>query len=58
MARYYILTDVKNDDEATTAIKGLLGALAAKFDNEFIKIDTSVYNASRIRTPYYCWTDK
>jgi len=45
---YYILTDVKNDEISTQAVKELLGALAAKFDNEQIKIDTSVYNASRI----------
>ena len=45
---YYILTDVKNDEASTAAIKELLGALASKFDNEQIKIDTGVYNASRI----------
>ncbi|MGZ8944039.1 MAG: hypothetical protein ACXW1W_01285 [Methylococcaceae bacterium] len=45
---YYVLTEVKNDNASTAAVKNLLDALAAKFDNEHIKIDTSVYNASRI----------
>ena len=45
---YYILSDLKNDNASTQAIKELLGRLALKFDNEHIKIDTSIYNASRI----------
>ncbi len=45
---YYILSDLKNDEASTAAIKELLGTLALKFDNEHIKIDASVYNASRI----------
>ncbi|MEI6268414.1 MAG: hypothetical protein WCP01_06000 [Methylococcaceae bacterium] len=45
---YYILTGVKNDKAATEAVKDLLNSLAAKFDNDHIKIDTSVYNPSRI----------
>ena len=45
---YYILSGLKNDETSTAAIKELLGALASKFDNEQIKIDTGVYNASRI----------
>jgi hypothetical protein len=45
---YYILTGVKNDSAATEAVKDLLNSLAAKFDNDHIKIDTSVYNPSRI----------
>ncbi len=40
--------DLPNDDDATALIKRCLNALAARFDDEDVKVDTSVYNAARI----------
>ena len=45
---YYQLTDTPNTPETTNHIQQLLLKLANKFDNEIVKIDTVVYNASRI----------
>ena len=45
---YYRLDDVPNDDESTGEVRSVLGLLAKKFDTTTIKIDTSVFNASRI----------
>jgi hypothetical protein len=45
---YYILNNVINSEDNTEAIKGFLRDLAAAFDNDLVKIDTSVFNASRI----------
>jgi hypothetical protein len=45
---YYQLTDASNTPEVTKHIQQLLLKLANKFDNEIVKIDTVVYNASRI----------
>lgn len=45
---YYRLHDTPNTPEAKSLIQQLLLKLAAKFDNEIVKIDTVVYNASRI----------
>ena len=45
---YYVLSNVQNDAEATRAIESFLQVLAAKFNNDAVKIDTTVSNASRI----------
>ena len=45
---YYVLNDVPNTTEAATAVQQVLHNLAAKFDNADVKVDTAVYNASRI----------
>lgn len=45
---YYELKDVPNTNETTVQVQQLLRNLAAKFDNDVVKVDTSVFNASRI----------
>lgn len=40
--------DLLNDDDGATLVKRFLGALDARFGTENVKIDTSVYNASRL----------
>lgn len=45
---YYVIPDFANDDESKQCVKRLLKTLSRKFDNETVKIDTSVYNASRV----------
>jgi hypothetical protein len=45
---YYVLDNLPNDDETTKAIEQFLKALATEFNNSTVKIDTGVYNASRI----------
>lgn len=45
---YYILDHVDNSEEVKIDIKDLLNYLADIFDNALVKIDTSVFNASRI----------
>lgn len=45
---YYKLDKVPNSDYNKDAIKDFLKDLAAIFDNDLVKIDTSVFNASRI----------
>lgn len=45
---YYVLSDVANDEESKQYVQSLLKSLAAEFDNETVKIDTTVFNASRI----------
>jgi len=45
---YYKLPDTPNTPEAKSQIQQLLLKLANTFDNEIVKIDTVVYNASRI----------
>jgi hypothetical protein len=45
---YYDLQNVLNDAESKQQIQQFLKNLAANFDNEIVKIDTSVFNASRI----------
>jgi hypothetical protein len=44
----YVLDNEPNTDEVRDDIKGFLKDLAAAFDNDVVKIDTSVFNASRI----------
>lgn len=45
---YYALYNVPNIDEVKDAIKSFLKDLAVIFDNDEVKIDTTVFNASRI----------
>jgi hypothetical protein len=45
---YYVLPEVANDDESKQYVQSLLKSLAAEFDNDTVKIDTTVFNASRI----------
>ena len=45
---YYVLPAIANDDESKHYVQRLLKTLASEFDNENVKIDTSVFNASRI----------
>lgn len=45
---YYPLDDLPNTTETTTAIRTLLSGLAHKFDTTEHRIDTAVFNASRI----------
>lgn len=45
---YYILDKVTNSPENTQRIKDFLNDLATEFDNDIVKVDTCVYNASRI----------
>ena len=40
--------DLPNDEQSTALIKGVLNALADKFDDDAISIDRSVFNAARI----------
>ena len=44
--------DLANTKENAELVKAVLKALAAKFDNEFAKVDTSVFNAARIVKAY------
>ena len=44
--------DLPNDDESRDLLKAVLEATAAKFDNQAVKIDRKVYNASRIMKAY------
>lgn len=45
---YLPLDNIANNDESKEYCQCLLRALARKFDNDTYKVDTSVYNASRI----------
>ncbi len=51
---YHLLypIDLPNDDESRTLIESVLKALAARFDNNAVKIDQKVFNASRITKAY------
>jgi hypothetical protein len=40
--------DLPNDEESEKLIKGILQALAARFDDDVVHIDQAVFNASRI----------
>ena len=44
----YYAIDIKNDDESTKLVKAVLSTLAKQFDDELVKVDETVYNASRI----------
>jgi hypothetical protein len=41
-------TDLPNDDASTALVKGFLTALAARFTDGVVKVDTSMHNTSRI----------
>ena len=45
---YYVLPEISNDEESRKCFQVLLNSLAIEFDNEVVKIDTTVFNASRI----------
>lgn len=45
---YYVLDNVTNAPENTQRIKDFLNDLATEFDNDIVKVDTCVFNASRI----------
>jgi hypothetical protein len=51
---YHLLyrIDLPNDDEATGLIRRVLTALASRFDRPEVKIDRTVFNASRITKLY------
>jgi len=44
--------DLPNDDESTALIQACLKALAQRFDDTVVKIDTSVYDPNRISKVY------
>jgi len=45
---YYVLKEIPNTPETESALEMLLHNLARKFDNTQVKVDTVVFNASRI----------
>jgi hypothetical protein len=45
---YYILGNIDNSLKSKEFIQNFLKELAIEFDNEIVKVDTSVFNASRI----------
>jgi hypothetical protein len=45
---YYQLRLVQEEPECSALVKGMLNAIAAKFNNRWVKVDTSVFNAARI----------
>jgi hypothetical protein len=48
----YNLGGMENTPELTAAVKDVLDHLAQKFNTAFVKVDTSVHNASRITKAY------
>lgn len=51
---YHLLyrVDLENSAESNALLKGCLGVLASKFDDDTVKIDTTVFNAARIVKAY------
>jgi hypothetical protein len=45
---YYVLPNMANDEGSKKYVQSLLKNLATEFANDTVKIDTSVFNASRI----------
>jgi hypothetical protein len=45
---YYILNEIPNTPESESVVEMVLHNLARKFDNTQVKVDTVVFNASRI----------
>jgi hypothetical protein len=45
---YYVLKGVPNSLETTATVQQVLRSLATEFDNAVVKVDTTVFNASRI----------
>ncbi|MGV1080772.1 MAG: DNA primase family protein [Candidatus Nanopelagicales bacterium] len=50
--------DLPNDAQARDLIKNCLIALASRFDDATVKVDTAVFNASRICRLYGTWARK
>lgn len=50
--------DLKNNDESAKLVKSILEILSEKFDNEYVDIDKSVFNASRIVKLYGTYARK
>lgn len=48
----YHIADLLNDADSKTLIEAVLKTLASRFDDERVKIDTGVFNASRISKLY------
>jgi hypothetical protein len=46
------LPDLPNDEASTRLLEGVLKALAMRFDDAAVKLDTAVYNAARITKCY------
>jgi hypothetical protein len=42
------MPEFENDEESKKFVQSFLKSLAEKFDNDIVKVDTSVFNASRI----------
>ncbi len=51
---YHLLygIDLENNAESTALVKSCLASLAATFDDDTVKVDTTVYNAARIVKAY------
>ena len=45
---YFVMPEFGNDEESKKFVQSFLKGLAGKFDNDIVKVDTSVFNASRI----------
>lgn len=45
---YYVLADMPNDEESKGRVQHFLLTLAQRFDTDIVKVDTVVFNASRI----------
>jgi hypothetical protein len=45
---YYLLADTPNDEESKFRVQQFLLTLAQRFDTDIVKVDTVVFNASRI----------
>ena len=50
--------DLPNDAESTSLVKAVLKVLAAKFDDDVVKVDKGVHNAARITKLYGTMTGK
>lgn len=50
--------NLKNDDNSKNTIKSFLEAISTLFSNEFVDIDTAVFNASRITKMYGTYARK
>lgn len=45
---YYVLADMPNDEDSKSKVQQFLLTLAQRFDTDIVKVDTVVFNASRI----------
>lgn len=57
---YHLLYPVElpHTPEMTSLVKGFLGALDSKFSTEYVKVDTTTYNAARITKLYGTYSCK